>query len=410
VAFFIFLWYNRDETKGFVMRKAMYAVCLMLCTFEVFAASSTIDLSSGPVKKEKYEVLHESAAEPGRRVKSDPNLYYIARSKRAGELYKNFNGCDGDGCAKTSRSFRAELKKTADERKYNLNNPFYQPLADGFASVTDLSYGGNSLDFVMLQDGAAWQNHIGKYSGETVSATEHLSFGITDDVTVIGSARLSKSYLNIHWDTMAAPFNNDRGETKAKLDLWGVGAIWRFMDNSDWIANIMGAYESLVDVASAFVGEAKVGYKNDDTMVYGFGRATYLDWKNNSGYGFGLTNQYGQSEFFYEKENVSSSTYYDLGVGIFAAMNPDWSADAQLLYSYAEWHSQIAGRASVSYQPWKNAAISLYGRIALWDSADGFDKSAVWFKNNVGGWTRNGTAKFDNYSDWTVGAQLTLAF
>jgi hypothetical protein len=248
-----------------------------------------------------------------------------------------------------------------------------------------------------------------------MSATEHLSYGVTDDVTILGSVRFAKSNLDIHWDTILPSLewsdDNNAANAKVKLDLWGAGVLWRFKNDSDWIANLFGAYESMTDVGSVFIGEAKVGYKNDDTTIYGFGRATYLDWKSSGGYGFGMTNQHGQTEYFSEKENVSSSVYYDLGAGIFAALNPDWSADVQLLYSYAEWHSQIAGRASISYQPWRNAAINLYGQIALWDSADGFDKSEVYLWQNDGSSQgRQGTAKFDNYSDWYAGMQLVLAF
>jgi hypothetical protein len=385
---------------------------LSIAASGAFAASSTIDMSSGPVRKEEYKPAPVKAESVGRKVKSDADLYYVGLSRRRSDLYRDFRGCGDVGCEKTTRSARAETNKISGGRKYNLNNPFYQPMKGGFSSVTDLSYRQNSLNFAMLPDGALWQNHKGKYTADTMSVAEHLSYGITDDVTVLGSARFARNKLNIHWDTLPSPWNDDTSDgDKIKLDLWGAGVLWRFKNDSDWIASLFGAYESLTDAGSAFIGEVKAGYKNDDTTIYGFGRAMYFDWKGDMGYGFGMKNQHGQTEYFSEKENVSSSVYYDLGVGIFAALNPDWSVDAQVLYSDAEWHSQIAGRASVSYQPWINASLNLYGQVALWDSADGFDKSAVWFWQNDGTpGQRVGTAKFDKYSDWQGGIQLVLAF
>jgi hypothetical protein len=305
---------------------------------------------------------------------------------------------------------RSEVKKASDSRKYNLNNPFYQPLALQFASVTDLSYGYNSLDFMILENSGGWANNPGNYSASNFSITENLSFGITDDVIILGQIRLASSKLNIHWDLVADPMFSDDKQSTNKMDLMGAGVQWRVVNDSDWIASIMGAIQSLTDAATVFTGEAKLGYKNDDTTIYWFGRVMFYNWDGTSGYGFGLKNQHGQTEYFSTVENVTSSVWYDLGMGIFAALNSDWSADIQLTYSGAEWHNQISGRAGISYQSWKNASIGFYGRVALWDSADKFDKSSVLFMQNDGSVSRQGTAAFSNYSDFALGVQLTATF
>jgi hypothetical protein len=390
------------------MKKIVLAMISVVSTSVSFAASSVADLSSGPAKKEDYQMVNVQNNIDTRRVKSDANLYYVAKDKRSDVISRNYNGCIGDECYNTARSIRADEKRTKDERKYNLNNPFYQPKQGDFASVTDLSYRDNSLEFSVLPGTGGWQNHAGKYSATSTVAAEHLSYGISDDFAVIGGLEFAKSNLDINWDTISAPFNHDKG-SDSKLDMWGFGAQWRFVNNDKWIGTLMGTYEKMVDVANVFTGDVKAGYKVNNMTVYGFGRLYMLDWEG-EGYGFGLTNQYDQIEYFTLEPTASSSVYYDLGMGVFTAINKDWSTDLTLGYSDAEWHTQVWGRASVSYQPWKNAAFTLYGKIALMDSADDFNESTIIFVNNDGSVSMEGVAAFDNYSDTTVGLQLTLAF
>jgi hypothetical protein len=155
-----------------------------------------------------------------------------------------------------------------------------------------------------------------------------------------------------------------------------------------------------------FVAEAKAGYKNDDTVIYGFVRGYYVNWDGSS-YGLSLQSQDGDITQF-TLSNNGSVLYYDIGAGIFAALNEDWSVDANLTYTSADWHEQIALGAAVAYQPWRNTAIRLYGRIALWDSADGFESRIDNWLPDVA--YLSGTAKFDSYSDMSVGIQLRLLF
>ncbi|MDR3208630.1 MAG: hypothetical protein LBT45_02155 [Rickettsiales bacterium] len=394
------------------MKKLLAAVFLALFAAPAFAASSTADLSSGPAKREnlKMEQFKQEAA--SRRIKSDANLYYVAKGKRDSSIYRDFAGCNSEGCEKNTRSVRAEEKKSENARKYNLNNPFFQPRRGELGSVTDLSYNYGALDIkVSPATTGNWAGQTGKYSAKELQLTENLSFGITDDITIIGSVRFNSTNLNIHWPNLAAPQDND-SQTKKKVDLWGAGLQWRVLNDNDWIANISGSYQNLIDSVSVFSIESKVGYKNDDTTIYGFGRVQYRDW-NSEGYGIGIKNQFNQTVYFTMKEKASSSFYYEVGAGLFVAMNGDWSADLSASFADAEWHQQIAARASLSYQPWKNAALNVYGRIALWDNADGFKKSQIIYHHAVdnGGVPINiGTAAFENYSEMAAGLQLVLLF
>jgi hypothetical protein len=91
-------------------------------------------------------------------------------------------------------------------------------------------------------------------------------------------------------------------------------------------------------------------------------------------------------------------------------MNSDWSADLSAAFLGAEWHQQIYGRVSLSYQPWKNASLNIYGKIALWDNADDFDKSTVISSSPTNSPFEEGKAAFDKYSEMSAGLQLVLLF
>jgi hypothetical protein len=401
--------------KKFIICSLLAAQCSLLALPAARAANSTADLSSGPARASKEEIKVEKQGSGVRRVKSGADLYYGVKDRQGGNLYKEYSGCGEEGCAQSQRSVRAETSRQASERKYNLSNPFYQPLKGQFASATDLGYVSNGLDFKILDDSWGqssiydWRNQTGKYTFDSIQVIENLSIGITDDVSLVLGGRYSSSDLKFHWDQGHPGYQDDTQSTN-KLDMLGAGILWRFANTSSWIANIGGYYQKMLDVASIITGNMKIGYKNDDTTVYGFGQAMMVSWDSDGGYGFGLTNQHDQGVYFSQKDSGKSSTYFDVGAGIFTAINNDWSADLSLAYSSAEWHSQVAGTAVLSYQPWQNAALSLFGRIALWDDAEGFE-SPVWFKNdNTTAYVRVGTAKYGKYSDVSGGMRLTLAF
>jgi len=301
---------------------------------------------------------------------------------------------------------RTAAQPQASEQKYILANPFFQPRAMSFSSVTDLSYRMNSFDFKTseLTGSVTKPPHTGKYTANMFALTQNLSFGITDEIAILGMARFSITDLNIDWKSPALPGDD---QSINKLDLWGIGVQWKFLDNRDWIATTLASYQSLVDAADMFIAEARLGFKNDDTIIYGFARGYYINWDGH-GYGLSLKSQHGDVTQFTLNSGDKRVFYYDLGVGIFAALNEDWSVDANLTYTDADWHSQVALGASVAYQPWRNAALKLYGRIALWDSADGFESRVDnWVP---GGAHVSGTARLDNYSDMSVGLQLIMSF
>ena len=300
---------------------------------------------------------------------------------------------------------RSERSRRTSSKTYALNDPFFQPSEGKFASVTDFSYSENSLNLSISSIDPAW-NQGAKYTAGTTSIVENLSFGITDDIAIVGMARFASNSLKINWND---PTTIDDKDSNSKIDLWGVGAQWKFVDSGDWVANVFAAYERQVDSVGIWVAELKAGHKSGRSTFYGLGRLFLMNWDSDY-YGLGLENQYDQTTIFTLNEDVSVSTWYDLGVGIYTAIDKEWSTDFQLVYSDAEWHNQLSARASVSFQPLNNIAFNLYGKASLFDTADNFDDSYVIFQNNTGPAILIGTAEFDDYVDWTVGLQLVATF
>ena len=378
-----------------------------------FAASSTADLSSGPLQKEKYDLTPAKTGSETRRVKSDANLYYVRKDRRGDNIYRDFKGCSVDGCDPADRSVRAETKKTAAGKKYNMNNPFFQPQEMQFVSETDLSYAYNSMNLNLT----SIPNDIGdssRYVEHGFLAMEKASFGITDEIAITGMfrfAHVSKAFLG--WVTSGPPFRENDRETLSELDTWGLRAEWRFLNDEDWIMNIAGEYQWW-SIANMFALEAKAGYKNDDTTLYGFARASYSTITDGDGYGIRLTNQDGDSVYFTQSEDEPIFSY-EVGVGVFAAMNKDWSADLRVAWMDDDWHNQVYTRATVAYQPWKNTSLALWGRIAIWDNANGFDKSNAYafiydIAHPSGWWKPEGTARFSKYNSLSAGLTIKVAF
>jgi len=393
------------------MKKALWFVAFALFAPALFAASSTADLSSSPARREKYEIEVKNPGITGRWVKSDANLYYVAQNRREGDVYREFGGCVEYGCEKTPRSRRAETRRTETTRKYNLSNPFFQPRAAGIVGMTDFSYTDETLKFTILPGSGIWENHEGKFTAKTLSATQNLKVGITDDVAILGLAKYAKEDLGIKWDTMPSPWAYDYNTGDGALDLWGIGLQWRFLNDSDWIASVSGVYQRKTDAATALVAEGKFGFKNDDTTIYGFGRLYNLNWDGGEGYGFGFVNQYGQMQYFSQKEDGKSSLWYEAGAGLFAALDENWSADVSGMYSDSEWYRQVSMKLSLAYQPWKNAALEIYGSLALWNDADKFEESSViYWEPALTNLERVGTAAFTGFSQMSAGVVLTVSF
>jgi hypothetical protein len=389
-----------------------------------YRGASVVDASSGPARPSNINVnvnkFETRSSDAGYSVQGGQNMYYTSPGKRSA-IYQDYEGCSSEGCPPAPvaaaqapvqdtrvRSQRAEVAKKETERKYHLAHPFFQPAQGHVGSITEIGWAKNSYDFA-FQDVVPTQpdfiDQTGSWNATELFIKEDLSFGITDTVAIIGSVQYGWQTLEMNWDDPAVP--NDKNKNN-DFDQWGIGLQWRFYEDADWISYIAGYYQ-WNEIANAFLADAKVGYKIENTTVYGLARVWSVGWKDNS-YGNGITNDAGQVTYFAFKRDVDRSLYLEGGLGLFSALSEDWSVNAELTFGDYDWHSQAGIYAGIFYQPLQSFAIGLYGRTSIWDSASGSDKTEAWGWSPIIPATYIGQIKMDSYSDLQIGVKAFLYF
>jgi hypothetical protein len=370
--------------------------------------ASSADLTGAPGTRAKAKVNYEKyetrTSAKTYEMKDGNDIYYTQPSKRS-ELYKEY---DGKSAADTKRVSRAETLRAELKRKYYLAHPFFQPLKGKIGSMTDLFYSANSYDFAINQTfGSPLSDTNAKWKMSQISVKEDLSFGITDRLAVLGMARYDSSKYKIDWKNPSTP---DDSMSDSGINLYGLGLQWRFVDDSDWIATLSGYYQRQVDMANTFVLDLKGGYKVASSTIYGVARGWLVNFDNNS-YGNGLENG-GVGSFIAYKVGDKSATYFEGGLGVFSVLDQDWTLNLEAILGNYDWHNQASAKAAIGWQPGNSFALNLYAKTSLYDSANGKNLD-FYFKEPLQGlidYTKLGTAKIENYSEWSVGLQATLYF
>lgn len=376
---------------------------VMAATNSGMYGASSADLTGAPsvrttpeVNYEKYETRTTSNTYA---TKSDKELYYSAPSRR-GDMYKNMNS----GMTATTTT-RTEFSREAAKRKYYLAHPFFQPTKGKFGSVTDVAYTTNSYGIAATFDPSfGMTDETGKWDMSQFSIKEDLSYGVTDTLSILGMARFASTDYKFDWD-----ISPDDAMKQSKIDLYGLGLQWRFVDNTEWIATLSGYFQHQTDIANMFIADVKIGNKIGKSTVYGLLRGYMVDFDGNS-YGNGITN--GDNMMFLAyKTDVSSATYVEGGAGVFSVLDEDWTLNGELLFGNYDWHNQASLKAAIGFQPSAGWALNLYGKFAIYDSAD--DKNLDFYvndplQNNI--LVNVGTAKISDYSEMSFGLQGILYF
>ena len=372
-------------------------------------AASSADLTSGPAVRERTQVNYEKYTTRSTTKTYDQadakNIYYTQPANRSA-LYKQYGS--GNSAA-TVRTTRAETYRTELKRKYYLAHPFFQPTKGKFGSVTDLSYNMNSYDMFLtpVSDG-----HIsdpnGKWDMSQFSIKEDFSYGITDELSVLAMARFDISDYKFDWAVAPDDTMDDSG-----LNLFGLGLQWRFVDTNEWIATASAYYQHQQDISNNIVLDIKGGYKISSSTIYGLVRGWYLNFEGNS-YGNGIngtTEEGDDATFFLAYNTDAKNTFYvEGGLGVFSVLEEDWTLNFEAILGNYDWHNQASLKAAIGWQPNDWFALNLYGKMAVWDSADGKDLS-FWQTDAVDGVFRKmGTASIDNYSEASVGLQAIFMF
>lgn len=388
-------------------------------------AASSADLTGAPAVRERTQVNYEKYSTRTSTKTYDQadaaNIYYTTPANRS-ELYKQYDA--GNGTA-TVRTTRAETYRTELRRKYYLAHPFFQPTKGKFGSVTDLSYNSNSYDLALtpvqyiLPDGSIVTTSIndpnGKWDMSQFSIKEDFSYGITDRLAVLAMARFDMSDYKFDW---ALPQTPDDTMDDNGINLLGLGLQWRFVDTADWIATASAYYQYQQDVSNNIVLDLKAGYKISSSTIYGLVRGWYLNFDDNS-YGNGVTGKAAEGEdatFYLAYNTDADNTFYvEGGVGVFSVLDEDWTLNVEAILGNYDWHNQASLKAAIGWQPNDWFALNLYGRMAVWDSANGKDLSFWQTDTNPDSpyytqLIRMGEANLDNYSDFSVGLQAIFMF
>ncbi len=369
-------------------------------------AASSVDLTGAPgvrarenVNYQKYETRSSTQTY---KANDGKNLYYTQPAKRS-ELYKQYTASQNSSTTSV-RTTRSETLRGELKRKYFLAHPFFQPLKGNFGSVTDISYGWNSFDltFSNIPDTATWKT-------SQFAIKEDFSYGITDRVSVLGMLRYDMTDYDLDWAASIDDSMDDNG-----LNMFGLGAQWRFVDNDKWIATASAYYQHQKDVSNNFILDIKGGYKVASSTIYGLARGWYVSLDQEI-YGNGINgiDDTGNPAgiFVAYETNADNAFYIEGGIGMFSVLDEDWTLNLEGVFGTYDWHNQMTLRGAIGWQPNDWFALNLYAKTAVYDSADGKEKPVFMYNSTSAyQWVRNGSAKIDNYGETTVGLQAIFTF
>lgn len=380
-------------------------------------AGSSVDLSGAPAVRERTQINYEKYETRTSTKTFDAadakNIYYTQPDKRD-ELYKQYSVSEPET---NVRQTRAEVYRNELRRKYYLAHLFFQPTKGKFGSVTDLAY--NTVSYDLSLEPIPGKTQISDpsttWNMNQFSIKEDLSFGITDTVTLLATARFDVSSYEFDWSLPQTP---DDKMDDSDFSLLGLGVQWRFADTSKWIATASAYYQYQPDISNNLVLDLKAGYKIRSSTLYGLARGWYLNFDGNS-YGNGVTGKTAEGEdatFFLAYNTDADNTFFiEGGFGVFSVLDEDWTLNVEAILGYYDWHNQASLKAAIGWQPNDWVALNLYGRVALWDSANN-DEFAFWQTDTgensetKGQFINMGVGTMDNYSEVSVGLQAIFMF
>ena len=417
---------------------AMGAVSAEAATNWGTRAGSSADLSGAPAtrtrEKVNYEKYQTRTLTKTYEAQDAGDLYYTKPANRSA-LYKQYEGANSSAARATKttkRTTRSEQVVNKMRRKYYLAHPFFQPLGGMFGSITDFSYTMNSYDFTINQTLPVWNTRTGAYENvlnglggkwdmARFAVKEDFSYGITDRIAVLGMLEYDMSDYKFEWDDDSPDDKMD----DSGVNLFGLGAQWRFVDNTDWIATASAYFQHQKDVSNNFLIELKGGYKVSKSTIYGLARGWYLDLDGNS-YGNGVEGKdaNGNSALMYIPYQVGDSNvmYLEAGLGVFSVLNEDWTLNVEGLFGNYDWHNQASIKGAIGWQPNDWFALNLYVKTAFYDSANDKDLDLYWMEPSIQAQaadgtefyldhlTQIGTVKLDNYAETSIGVQAIFQF
>ncbi|MBR5625577.1 MAG: hypothetical protein IKW67_02245 [Alphaproteobacteria bacterium] len=385
-------------------------------------SGSVANLSSAPAVRNNqtinYKKYQTRTTTRTYEAKDTGDLYYTKPVNRSA-LYKQYDAAESSSAKAvktTKRTTRSEKIVNRMKRKYYLAHPFFQPLEGKFGSITDFSYSTAGYDILINQT----REVAGLYPLTGLKASwdmsrftikEDFSYGITDKIAVLGMLQFDSTEYKFDWKDNSP----DEKMTDDGLNLFGLGAQWRFVDNDEWIAMASAYFHHQKDVSDNYLLELKAGYKVSKSTIYALARGWYVDLEGNT-YGNYIdgTDANGVYAMMYipYQVNETSAMYIEGGLGVFSVLNEDWTLNVEALLGDYDWHNQASIKGAIGWQPNDWFALNLYAKTSFWDSADGKTLDLYWKEPNVGlnALTNIGTVDLDKYSETTIGLQAIFQF
>lgn len=371
--------------------------------------ASSADLTGAPATRTRENVNYQKyqTRTTTRTYKQSDggDLYYSTPTKRS-DLYKEYQGASSasaNATKTTVRTTRAEKIVNKLNRKYYLAHPFFQPLGGNFGSITDFSYNQNTFDFDLPD---TFVEPGGKWNSKAFSIKEDFSYGITDHVALVAMAKYDIAEYEFDFDDTNADSKMDDNN----LNVFGIGAQWRMIDNEKWIATAMAFYQHQKDFSNNATLDLKAGYKVARSTIYGLARAWYLDLDENS-YGAIVEEDNGGAFYIAYDTDVKDMFYVEGGLGVFSVLNQDWTLNVEGVFGHYGWHNQASVKAALGWQPNDWFALNLYAKSSIYDSADGKKLKTYMYNPSVNtGLEYYGDSKIDNVNEMSLGVQAIFHF
>lgn len=430
----------KKQMSLFIWAVAVFGMSPVLAATNTgMRAASSADLTGVPgtrarenVNYEKYETRTTTRTY---NMRDAGDLYYTQPKSRSA-LYKQYDTTNRGSAVTTRnvRTTRAETLRSELRRKYYLAHPFFQPLKGKFGSITDVSYTMNSYDMKFgyveptifnkdtfdidnpIESALTLNGQSGKWKANQIAIKEDFSFGITDRFAVLGMLRYDSSDYKFEWSNGPDDKMDDNG-----LNLWGLGAQWRMVDNEKWIATASAYFQHQKDIANSYILDLKGGYKVSRSTIYGLLRGWYVDFDGDA-YGNGIegTDAEGHKAtmFLAYDTDVDSTFYVEGGIGTFSVLDEDWTLNLEAVFGNYDWHNQASIKGAIGWQPNDWVALNLYAKTVFYDSANDKKLDMYYLRdgtvdaagNDLVGLSKFGKATLDSYSETTVGLQAIFQF
>jgi len=347
-------------------------------------------------------------------VEQGPSMFYMTPDRRDEMAMgtRTSNNYAGSLHAHTNNQNREIFTRTnataSNASQMHLSNPFWQPAANGFATITDIGFSSTTFDWRIPTLNAGVGGFIagerGDWTANQTFIKQDVQFGITDDITILGT-------IKYDWNRQEMYFNRFGGSTSARnneVGQMGIGVRWRFIDNNDYIGNVTAFYQ-WNDNISAFGVDGRFGQKFGDLVVYGLGRLWAINWDAPVGYGAFVSGG-GNAYYIVMNGDPGTTITAEVGVGAFKPFGDGFSIGGEFIVGHYDWHNRASINATLGYQVSNSLALALYAGASIWTDVSSKTLPFRAISPSEPNWVEVGGTKLSNYQDLSIGVRAKFVF